>query len=230
MLPTPPSSLGRCVTTEGFDLDPDLPIPEPFSTMVSLGGLHVARHLERFVESLGLRLVFNSTPDDGVLSFLHLGRGYGKHNAREFRRHHCVGSASRMRRVLRDEPDTVPVVGMFRTCLGWHSRWEGMRLARVLAPGRLFVFSPLGVGMKPIPGAEEGRVYVCAWQAPFPTHAMLAWGGGARLVPGPVEIPDHMRIAAGWMFHSGHGEYSYGRYDARDRWVREHFDVRRNGR
>ncbi|MEX1105044.1 MAG: hypothetical protein WEB78_02495 [Ilumatobacteraceae bacterium] len=223
MLPIRPLSLGRVVTTEGFDIDPDLPLPESFARLVPLGGLHVARHLERFVESLGLHLVFNGSRDEGVLSYEHLGSGYGEESERETRRYRRVGSASGLRRVLRDESDTVPVVGMNSSCMGWHATWPGVRLARVLAPGRLFVFAPRSIGMRPTPGAEEARVYVCAWQAPFPTHAMLAWGGGARLVPGPVEIPDTMRRAAAWMFHSGEADFYLGRWPVRDSWVREHF-------
>lgn len=46
----------RVVIPQGYRLDPDLPLPEVFGGMVPLGGLHVARHLQRFVEPLGLRL------------------------------------------------------------------------------------------------------------------------------------------------------------------------------
>jgi hypothetical protein len=223
MLAIPPFAPGRVVTTEGFDLDPDLSIPQGYAKQVPLGGLHVARHLERFAGSLGLRLVFNGTRDDGVLSYAHLGAGYGGEADSEARRHRCVGSASGLRRVLRDEPDVVPVVGMHSGCTGWHATWTGVRLSRALAPGRLFVFAPRSGGMRPSASSEEARVYVCAWQAPFPTHAMLAWGGGARLVPGPVEIPPEVRMPAAWMFHSGEGEYSWGRWPVRTRWIDEQF-------
>lgn len=229
MLTDRSTSSRRAVTPQGFRLDPDLPAPEADRGMVPLGGLHVARHLRRVVEPLGLRLVFNDDRYDGVLDHAALGYGYDWDVVdREARRYRRVGSASGLRRVLRDEADAVPVVGMHRSCVGWHATWSGIRLARVLAPGRLFVLAPRSVGMRPIPGREEARVYLCGWQAPFPTHAMVAWGGRAKLLRGPVEIPSVERVVAGWMFHSGEGEFSNGRWPVRDRWVREHFGTTRS--
>ncbi len=206
------------MVTDGYGHDPDLPEPVDTGRPITMGGLHTLRHVDRFVRSLGLEVVLNAERgwydddlgDDYPDEFDPLVR-------RSFRH---VGSAGRLRQVLRDEPSAVPLLTMHGTsCVGWQASWSGVRLARRLAPGRLFVLATHMWMMRPGTVPHAG-VYVCAWQPPFPTHALVAWGPRARVTPGPVPLDDSLRAPAAWLFESGEGEFGWGRRSHRDAWLR----------
>jgi hypothetical protein len=217
--PKPESTKGPAVTS-GYLHDPDLPLPEESERQMSMGGLHTLRHVDRFVQSLGLELVLNAERgcwDD------QLGDGYDEAVERRVRRpFRHAGSAGRLRHVLRNDPAAVPHLFLSgSSCVGWRPTWTGVRVGRRLAPGRLFVLTTHMATPKPSMIPIAGT-YMCAWQHPFPTHALLAWGPRAELTPGPVELPSGARAAAAWLFESGDDSFGWGKDAGRDAWLRTH--------
>lgn len=181
----------------GLDLDPDL--PEPWDPDEGLCGLHVLRHVERFLDSLGMELVLNSDGDDD-LAWRFTDDYEQSDGARELRRYRKVGSHSGLRRILRDEPRSVPLLNLSGSqCLGWRDiSWEGMRLDRLLQPGRLFLLLTFTALQMPR-GPQPVHVHLFAWQAPFPSHSLATWTNGAQLCDGPQEIGLQLQQAAGFI-------------------------------
>ena len=186
----------------GYDLDADLPVPEPGWAGVE-AGLHALRHLQRFLESLGLELVL--TGDDDSEMWCYLAGDYDQQiQDAEYRRYRKVTSPPSIRRLLRSEPRTVPLFGMSgSSCVGWSDiTWEGMPLHRHVNPGRLFALLPrmsqmLRSANRPV------QLHLLAWQTLFPTHSLVTWASDAQLCDGPQELDDRVRQAAAWMFHHG---------------------------
>jgi hypothetical protein len=181
----------------GLDLDPDL--PEPWDPDEGLCGLHVLRHVERFLDSLGMTLVLNTSRccdlDDQLVSDYPYDDG-----AAALRRYRQVTSHSGLQRVLRDEPLSVPLLQMSGTqCLGWrHISWEGMRLDRIFRPGQLFLLWPQMFPQMPR-GPQRTELHLFAWQAPFPSHSLVTWTNGAQLCDGPQPIELRLQQAAGFI-------------------------------
>ena len=173
----------------GYRLDADLPAP-PADALETLGGLHVLRHMQRHLDTLGQHLVLFSDREYSELLSL-LTSGYDQlSERRELRRHRFASSPSRMREVLRNDPRAVPVVSIYgSTCLGWKApAWEGIRLSRYLQPGQLFAFAEQFTSMLPPRRPEALRLHLAEWQAPFPAHSMATWGNQAKLLKGPQEF------------------------------------------
>lgn len=186
----------------GYDLDPDLPVPEPGWNGVE-AGLHTLRHLSRFLASLGLELVL--TGDDESWMWWYLAGEYDEPVQRaEYRRYRKVASPSGIRRVLRNEPRTVPLLWMSgSSCVGWSDiSWEGVRLERFLQPGRLLALLPRRVSMT-MSANRPFELHLMAWQPSFPTHSLVTWGVDGLLCNGPQELETHVRSSAGQMFREG---------------------------
>ncbi len=186
----------------GDELDPDLPVPEPSWDGVH-AGLHTLRHLSRFLDSLGLELVLTGDQDSELWCYL-AGDYDDEVDQAEFHRLRKVTSPPGIRRLLRDEPRTVPLLGMNgSSCTGWSDiTWEGVPLARHLKPGRLLALLPRRVSMS-MSAQNPVLLHLLAWQPMFPTHSLVTWASDARLCDGPQELDPHVRRAAAWMFHHG---------------------------
>lgn len=186
----------------GYDLDTDLPVPDV--ERGTFAGLHAVRHLRRFLDSLGLGLVL--TGDDDSELWWDLASDYDETvERREYRSLRRVTSASGLRAVLRNEPRTVPLLGMNgSTCVGWSSiTWEGVRLSERLHPGQLIALVPRMVSMSSRADPFPHRLHLMAWQEPFPTHSLVTWDEQAGLCDGPHELDDHVQEAGAWMFQNG---------------------------
>jgi hypothetical protein len=186
----------------GYELDPDLPVPESARDGVH-AGLHTLRHLVRFVESLGLELVLTGDEDSEL--WCYLAADYDEDTEdEEYGRYRKVTSPSGIRRLLRTEPRAVPLFWMSgSSCVGWGDiTWEGMPLDPHLKPGRLFALLPRKAEMK-VSANRPIQLHLLAWQSMFPTHSLVTWGIDAHLCDGPQELDRHMRDAAAWMFHHG---------------------------
>jgi len=188
----------------GLDLDPDLSPPD-LDHPGTVAGLHILRHLDRYLDQLRLNLVMTGDREFSALS-LQLGDDYQQGVMdREFRRYRFAQHAQTIRRTLRNEPGAVPLFGMSGTsCSGWSDiTWEGVRLDRCLFPGRLFAFTSRKSVMRPGYVPAPRRVHLMAWQAPFPTHSLVTWDNNAELFDGPQELSDIDRRVAGYLFHTG---------------------------
>ena len=180
----------------GLDLDPDLPPPDDVEW--TLAGLHVLRHVERFLDSLGMAMVLQSNGDDDLT--WRLTDDYDPEVAsRELGRHRRVSSRSGLRRVLHD-PRAVPLLHLEASdCLGWNCiSWEGMRLDHLLQPGRLFLMLHYRIVQAP-KGVPPVHLHLFAWQPPFPSHSLVTWTNGAQLCDGPQEIGLRFRQAAAYI-------------------------------
>jgi hypothetical protein len=188
----------------GFDLDPDLPLPEFRYCHGTLAGLHVLRHVERFLASLRMELVINGEADDQL--DWSLGGDYydGDVAASEFRRYRRASSPGTLRRLLRHEPHRVPLLHMAGTsCVGWNTvSWETVRLDRQLRPGQLFLLLPSFAHMSFAANGPH-HLHLMAWQAPFPTHSLVSWTDNAELCDEPQALDEGLRQIAGYMFHAG---------------------------
>ena len=188
----------------GLDLDPDLALPEFRYCHGTLAGLHVLRHVERFLTSLRMELAITGEVDDQL--DWDLGGDYYDLDvaAREFRRYRRASSPGTLRRLLRHEPHRVPLFHMSGTsCIGWsYLSWQSVRLDRQFRPGQLFLLFPSFASMVSR-SYNAYHLHLLAWQAPFPTHSLVSWTNDAELCDGPQEL-DHMtRRNAGYMFHTG---------------------------
>lgn len=205
----------------GLDLDPDLPPPD--DAVWTLAGLHVLRHVERFLDSLGMALVLQSDGDDDMA--WRLADDYDDTvGARELTRHRRVRSHSGMRRVLRDDARAVPLLNLSGSdCLGWRNiSWEGMRFDHLLQPGRLFLLLTFMAPQMPR-GVPRLYVHLFAWQAPFPSHSLATWTNGAQLCDGPQEITLRLQQAAGFIFRYPRPiqRSMYGGWSVMERWWRD---------
>ena len=199
----------------GFEFDPDLDPPEPDPYGV-FGGLHVLRHLGRFLDSLGMELVITGDCESSELLF-QLGGDYEPEVAdSELQRYRFAEQPQDVRDLLHDEPRAVPLFGMSgSSCLGWTEvTWEGVRLDRHLQPGRLIAFTSMMAQQIPSRDGPGQLLHLLAWQAPFPTHSLVTWGNEATLLDGPQPLDESERMAAGHMFHTGQAHCWSSNYSA----------------
>ena len=189
--------------TGGFSHDPDLAPPE--CGMKVSRGLHVLRHISRYLDSLGLHLVITGERDSQLEWELTLGYDDDV-AAAELRNYRFARTARAIRKLLAHDPRAVLLFGMSgSTCIGWRmSTWEGTRLDTRLTPGRLFLMKDRMVQQVVKRGhTPQEYVHLLAWQAPFPTHRLVSWGLDAELMNFPCELRQWTRQAAGFAFHHG---------------------------
>ena len=198
----------------GLDLDPDLTRPD--DPEMGLCGLYVLRHIQRFLDSLGMELVLNTDGDDDLTYHLSGEHELDK-DIRDLHRYRHVWSHSELRCVLRDQPRSVPLLHLLGTgCMGWKTiSWEGMRIDHLMQPGRLFLLWAQSGGM----GSRRPWVthlHLFAWQAPFPTHSLVTWTNGAELCDGPQPIDEWLQQIAGHIMRFGQPVLRRG-YTSNDR-------------
>lgn len=197
-----PAPFRSAALTGGYDLDPDLPIPRHDGPGGHLAGLHVLRHLDRFVQSLHMELVITRDMSEQVL--YDLTGDYDQRTAERELRRYRKASPGTLRRLLRHEPHRVPLLHMSgSSCLGWSGiTWDGVHLDRYLRPGQLFALFPKYGHMI----ARANRVqflHLLAWQAPFPTHSLVSWTDDAELLDRPQALDEPLRHAACRLFRTG---------------------------
>lgn len=198
----------------GYGDDPDLRHPEAGACGV-FAGLHILRHLDRYLQSLGMELVLTGELDEFAQQ---LSGDYGyawSRVTRELGRYRKARTSASIRRILRHEPQAVPLFAALGTaCIGWNEvSWEGVHLDERLVPGRIIALHSSMIPQTARPWHRS--VHMAAWQAPFPSHSLVSWHDAAELQEGPIELPD--REVLGYMFHTG-TSVGHVRGDAVDQW------------
>ncbi|MEI8241385.1 MAG: hypothetical protein WCI22_18395 [Actinomycetota bacterium] len=207
----------------GYAIDADLPLPDDDCSWDDpLGGLHVLRHVDRYLRSIDKHLVIvGSDYSDALFQFIHDSGGPAA--SAELDRYRRVETPDSLRRILRNEPDAVPFLNLLGGgCTGWREPvWSGVRLDRSFSPGRLFLLHVHKVPMMaPRPKVRrKPTIHLMEWQSPFPPQSLATWTSYAKLSPDRHDVADVADVA--FMFHFGHN-FSYAPEHRRacDEWWR----------